>query len=111
MIYPTVTEVGGYPLFYITADNGTLCPECAEENSELTFDESDKQWYVAAQEINYEDEDLYCDHCSKQIPSAYGEDGENILKQRLRDLDVLLGQIIKLREYLVEEIKNGQMEG
>ena len=65
---------GGYPLFYITKDCGVLCPKCCNENKELLNDEFDKQWFVIAYEINYEDETMYCDHCNEKIESAYGEE-------------------------------------
>ena len=64
---------GGYPLYYITEDNACLCPDCANENKALTISD-DAQWKIIAMDANYEDTSLYCDHCSKQIPSAYGED-------------------------------------
>lgn len=71
----------GYPYFFVMVDCGVLCPHCAErekdlivecmtDNSETSWD---KQWVVVAVDINYEDESLYCDHCNKQIVSAYGE--------------------------------------
>lgn len=63
---------GGYPLYYITADNAYLCPDCANENKALTMLD-DPQWRIVAMDINHEDGSLHCDHCSKQIQSAYGE--------------------------------------
>ena len=65
---------GGYPLFYITKDCEVLCPKCANENKELTEDIDDPQWYITNVDINWEDTTLYCDHCSKHIESAYGDD-------------------------------------
>lgn len=62
---------GGYPLFYITADGGILCPKCCNENKELLNDESDRQWFVIAYDVNCEDGELYCDHCNEKIESAY----------------------------------------
>jgi hypothetical protein len=66
---------GGYPVFYITSDAGTLCPGCATDAEEegLTTDPNDPQWYIVAGEINWEDADLYCDHCEVRIESAYAE--------------------------------------
>ena len=63
---------GGYPIYYITADNGVLCPDCVNKNMHLLNDKHDKQWYVVASEINYEDDSLHCDNCNKKIESAYG---------------------------------------
>jgi hypothetical protein len=67
------SDLGGYPLFYLTADMGVLCPCCANENMRLTLD-GDDQWRIVAVEINYEDEDLMCDNCYQKIASAYGEE-------------------------------------
>ena len=66
---------GGYPVYYITADGGALCPGCARsaEADKLTTDSDDPQWYILAADVNYEDPDLTCDHCAERIPSAYAE--------------------------------------
>ena len=64
---------GGYPLFYTTEDGGILCPKCCNENNELLNDEFDKQWFVIGYEVNWEDDNIYCDHCYEKIESAYGE--------------------------------------
>jgi len=64
---------GGYPLFYITKDYGILCPKCCNKNKELLNDEYDKQWFVIGYEVNWEDDNIYCDHCYEKIESAYGE--------------------------------------
>ena len=29
-------------------------------------------WCAEAADINYEDQDLHCDHCGEKIPAAYG---------------------------------------
>ena len=65
---------GGYPLFYITEDCGILCPKCCNENKELLNDEYDSQWFVIDYEVNWEDENMYCDHCNEKIESAYSEE-------------------------------------
>lgn len=79
---------GGYPLFYLCADGGILCPKCANENKEVYITSDDKtseekenrfddpQWHVIAVDINYEDTTMYCDHCNAHIVSAYGDDEE-----------------------------------
>lgn len=66
---------GGYPIFFLCEDGGVLCPDCVNENRELidSADSSDKQWCIVAVEINYENELLYCDNCSKHVDSAYGD--------------------------------------
>lgn len=65
---------GGYPVYYTCEDGGVLCPVCANENLKLTSDpEAEPDWRLVAADINYEDADMYCDHCNKPIESAYGE--------------------------------------
>jgi hypothetical protein len=68
---------GGYPLFAITDDGAAICPACC--GSEIhQIDQSSRGdgWRVIASDINWEDADLYCDHCSKRIASAYAEPDE-----------------------------------
>ncbi len=69
---------GGYPIFYLTADGGVLCPKCASKafKDGLTNDPCDTQWYLVDLAINEEDNDLYCDDCNEKIGSAYGDDDE-----------------------------------
>lgn len=68
---------GGYPLCYVTADNGTLCPRCCTDNKELIESainsHDDDQWEIVTFEVNYEDPDLYCDNCYQKIECAYCE--------------------------------------
>lgn len=72
--YPAYAWPGGYPLFYLCKDGGVLCPDCANKEIELTDDPDDPQWYIVAYDVNYEDENMYCDHCNKHVVSAYGDD-------------------------------------
>ncbi len=67
---------GGYPIFYLVADNGVLCPKCANEHGHDLSAEcpDDDQWRVVAADINWEDPQLTCEHCSERIPSAYADD-------------------------------------
>lgn len=75
---------GGYPVYYIMGDGGTLCPKCAngENGSAAYLDEegttmgTDPQWEICAQEIHWEGEPLICDHCNGEIESAYGGDSK-----------------------------------
>jgi hypothetical protein len=74
---------GGYPLVYLFADGGALCPDCANANIEeldraMTEPRRNSHggWRVDGVEPNYEDTDLHCDHCHKRIPAAY-EDEEH----------------------------------
>jgi hypothetical protein len=67
---------GGYPLYYVCADGGCLCPDCANAEIDLVAvanRDGDKQWHIIGVEANYEDESLCCDHCGKPIPAAYAD--------------------------------------
>jgi hypothetical protein len=69
------TFPGGYPLWYLTEDNGVLCAKCANANFELCIG-NDPQWKIVAVEANYES-DLVCDNCYEKIEAAYeGEEPE-----------------------------------
>jgi hypothetical protein len=68
---------GGYPVFYVAADGGCLCPSCVESNlPEIgqAREYRDDQWDIVGQVVNYEDPALFCDHCGARIESAYAED-------------------------------------
>lgn len=69
--YDTWAWPGGYPLFYVTKDSGILCPDCANKNMELTKDDNDPQWFIIGADINYEDNELFCDNCNGNIGAAY----------------------------------------
>lgn len=72
--WPRWAWPGGYPIFYITADDGVLCSKCANNNITLTSDrDGDDQWRIVAADINYEDTSLHCDNCNELVESAYGE--------------------------------------
>jgi hypothetical protein len=65
---------GGYPRYAITDDGGALCSHCcAEERRQIATTNGNDGWCVLALAINWEDADLYCDHCSKPVPAAYQE--------------------------------------
>src|SRR5437016_2178786 len=76
---PAFAWPGGYPIFYLCADGGILCPQCA--NKESAVKEADEhsdyhdfdQWRIVASDINWEVASLTCDSCSQRIESAYGE--------------------------------------
>lgn len=62
--------LGGYQMFLSTKGGDALCFDCAAENYALDWVRED----VNGCAINYEDEHLYCAHCNKGIPAAYGSD-------------------------------------
>ena len=73
---PAYAWPGGYPIYYIFADGGCCCPKCANDNI-IGIDREGRNshggWKLAACDVNYEDEDLTCDHCGAKIEAAYGE--------------------------------------
>ena len=65
---------GGYPLFAITNDGAALCKHCAKsERSSIGTTTGTDGWTVEALDVNWEDPDLFCDHCGARIESAYAE--------------------------------------
>ena len=64
---------GCYPIAHYTADDGYLCPDCANENIELCNDpDGDKQWRIVASDVLWENPDeLMCDHCNRVLECAY----------------------------------------
>ena len=68
---------GGYPLFLVLQDDAALCHDCTADNfrhiAQDVFDNVNTGWRPYRPEVNYEDADLYCDHCGERIESAYGE--------------------------------------
>lgn len=65
---PAYAWPGGYPLFYIDAENNVLCAKCARENDEYSAE-------LTGADVNWEDSTLYCEHCSERIESAYADEG------------------------------------
>ena len=69
---------GGYPTYFIAADCEPLCHDCVKNNFKQVIYETYRprqgdMFRVVGQEINYEDTDLHCAHCEKQIEASYGE--------------------------------------
>ena len=71
--YQSYAWPGGYEISYIAKDGGALCHQCANRELERTLDPDDDQFYIVDEFINWEDSDIYCDHCNRRIESAYGE--------------------------------------
>lgn len=76
---PAYAFPGGYPIAYICKNDDVMCPHCINKNI-VQIDDAIKNrrsdWNVIASFVNYEDESLYCVHCSRHIPSAYGKDND-----------------------------------
>jgi len=76
-------------MFMVMTDGACLCKSCAQENRKQIFrstGENDRDgWAAAGVDVNWEDAELYCDHCGDRIESAYAEP-EN--EQPLYEADV-----------------------
>lgn len=74
------TKLGGYPLYFIVSDGEALSFDAARENFRQIADSiagrHNDGWRIVGLDVNYEDEDLFCAHTGKRIPSAYGESTE-----------------------------------
>lgn len=73
------TGLGGYPLYFITADGAALSFEAVRQElrqilQAIADNDTRGGWRVVDIDINYEDNELFCDHTGKRIESAYGED-------------------------------------
>lgn len=75
--YGDYSDVGGYPLFFITSDGAALSFESVRENFyEVCYsirNNIDNGWRIVAVDTNYEDTELYCNHSGDQIACAYAE--------------------------------------
>lgn len=73
--FPTWAWPGGYPIFYILADNAIICPDCAngKNGSLASEDNDDPQWKIIASDVHWGCEYIHCKHCNALIKSAYGE--------------------------------------
>lgn len=66
---------GGYPTFILMDDGETLCHACARTeyralSTSLRHGDSDG-WRPVCQDVNWEDANMYCAHCSKHMEVAY----------------------------------------
>jgi len=70
------TELGAYPCYLLMADGGAISFEAARENAYQILwslrDNINDGWLPVAMVVNWEDENLTCEHTGKKIPSAYG---------------------------------------
>lgn len=71
---PAYAWPGGYPIAYVMNDGECLCPTCVNDPSNPVHEGGAADgWRIEGYDINYEDNNLFCAHCNKQIESAYGE--------------------------------------
>jgi hypothetical protein len=64
------SSVGGYPIFYMDSEDCVFCAPCAKE-------EISDGATMARAEVNWEST-MYCDRCSSEIESAYGEPDDEV---------------------------------
>ena len=68
---------GGYPVYFLTSDGGALSFQAAKQERRLIIDSIangyNDGWQVIGMDVNWEDENLICDHTGERIESAYGE--------------------------------------
>lgn len=66
---------GGYPIFYVAKDGLPLCPRCVQDHLDMCIgdpgDVFNDQWKIVGHDANWEDPDLFCEHCGGRIESAY----------------------------------------
>lgn len=76
------TILGSYPLYFITSDGAALCFACARQEyrqiSTAIKHKLKDGWRVVGCEINEEDCDLTCDHCSERIEATYADEEEKV---------------------------------
>lgn len=82
--FPAYAWPGGYPIIYVMADGGIICPDCANgKNGSIASDKldpdcpDDRQWHIVGMDVHYEGAPETCAHCNAQIESAYGIPNEN----------------------------------
>ena len=68
---------GGYPLYFITRGGDVLSFQAVKDNYRLVLADMragyPNGWGTEWVGVNWEDDDLFCDHTGERIPSAYGE--------------------------------------
>ncbi|AXQ69588.1 DNA ligase [Caulobacter phage CcrSC] len=69
------TDIGGYPLYFVTQDGRALSFDSARKMLYQIADDfqhgASTGWRITGALINYEDHDLVCDHSGEKIPAAY----------------------------------------
>lgn len=71
---PAFTDLGGYPVWYITEHGDCLCADCATLMTDYDpIPNSAWDDPIAAVDVYWEGATYYCDSCGKPIESAYGD--------------------------------------
>lgn len=71
--WPAYGWPGGYELHYYAKDGGVLCHNCANDEIMRTIDPDDEQFYIVGGDVYWEGPAPQCDHCGREIESAYGD--------------------------------------
>lgn len=64
-----------YDTYYINELSQPVCGECAQMH----------EFELINEVVNWENEELYCDDCSNQIHSQYGDDNE-IYEEAIKEI-------------------------
>jgi hypothetical protein len=64
---PAYAWPGGYPMYYVTRDGLTICPQCANATDRATDDPP------VAGDVYWEGPSMTCDDQGETIESAYGD--------------------------------------
>ena len=71
------TDLGGYPLYFLTSDGQPMSFEAAESEAKEIIEAIRKKdnsgWRIVGCYINYEDNEMFCCHTNEQIEPAYAE--------------------------------------
>lgn len=72
---PACAWPGGYPLYYLAADNEPICPKCVNGEPQFAdiFNGQDKEWHIVSCDVYYEGPPMQCANCNCNIESAYGD--------------------------------------
>jgi hypothetical protein len=128
--FPTFAFPGGYPIYYLMADNEILCPDCANlpeayttaekreaiksgiDQEEGTPDYTDRDWEIVAVDIHEEGLPLTCANCNKEIPSAYGPTDDDYIEMIKDWWHQITGDYPRGTDLLevVEYVKDGDKE-
>lgn len=66
------SQLGGYPLFYLTTFDEVMCAACVQE--EIESGDWGGADIVTQCGVNYENHGLHCNECDAKIEAAYGEE-------------------------------------
>lgn len=69
------TSIGSYPKYVWTKNGDVICWDCLTADLSTYIEElKEGRTTIVGFEVNYENPDLSCDHCSNSIERAYGNE-------------------------------------